>query len=135
MRLQGNIEKQIIAHKNSGAISNTLVIECKKSEDKPWVFIKHEPANPGFALLDKSVHLNIAYFRQDCVYYQRLESAMKLHDYSSLLFWAYYVVPFTKENSKQEKSIFKAKTRFFQRRITSSNHLKQIIKNCSKYFD
>jgi hypothetical protein len=102
-------EADIVAYKDANCcnIFNILVVECKKSVEKPWVFIKQNRIG------NLSENLNIACFRQDFIYYDKLEETMDYHHYSKTPLCTYYIVPFTaedkKDNQKLAKSIFHAK--------------------------
>ena len=101
-------EADILANKRSELqnILNFLVIECKKSSEKPWVFIKQKRIGR------LSENLNIACPFQKWVYYEILEKTMNSHHYSKRPICTYYIVPFTndeKKNLKLSQSIFHAK--------------------------
>jgi len=114
-------EADIIAYKNMGNenIFNILVIECKKSAIKPWVFIRQERVGM------LSENLNIVYSPNHYAIFNNLESTMKFHHYSKAPVCTYYIVPFTNdENSKLSKAIFHAKnqvlsalTHLFKQRV------------------
>lgn len=99
-------ETDIIAYKRAyNLIGITLIIECKKSADKPWILVKQDRPN---VLL--SENLNIAIIRDDFVKYEVLEKSMKYHHYSHVSKCAYSFVAFTKDNEKKREQIFHAKT-------------------------
>jgi hypothetical protein len=110
-------ETDITAFNESGIpnITNMLVIECKKSESKPWVFIQQERL--GYL----STNLNIAISPRSRIYYEYLEETMKFHHYSQKPMCTHYIIPFTNEekNPKLAKSIFHAKNQV----ISATNHL------------
>jgi len=109
-------EADIIAYQNLGIgnIFNILVIECKKSAVKPWVFIRQKRVG------NLSENLNIVCSPQDSVIFNNLESTMHYHHYSKMPICTYYIVPFTnEENSKLSKAIFHAKNQV----ITALTHL------------
>jgi hypothetical protein len=132
-------ETDIIAYKPSSMkeIFNILVIECKKSAEKPWVFIQQK----RFGNL--SENLNIAAFRQDFIYYDNLETTMNFHHYSQKPICCHYFVPFTNEdqkNSKLSKAIFHAKnqvisalTLLIEKRV-ELQHRNQELKNKIFYY-
>ena len=101
-------ETDIVAYKNSNIpnLFNVLVIECKKSEANPWVFIQQKRMG------NLSENLNIATLRQDYVYYDRLEETMNDHHYSTVPICTYSLVPFASKkdpNNRLAKSIYQAK--------------------------
>jgi hypothetical protein len=109
-------ETDIVAQQklSSQNIDNMLIIECKKSEEKPWVFIQQKRI--GYL----STNLNIAISSQNDIYYDNLEKTMIYHHYSLIPTCTYYIVPFTNdENSKLSKAIFHAKNQI----ISATNHL------------
>jgi hypothetical protein len=109
-------EADIIAYKNLSAkkIFNILVIECKKSDSKPWVFIRQKRDG------NLSENLNILCSPSNSAMYNSLESTMQFHHYSKTPICTYYIVPFTNgENSKLSKAIFHGKNQV----ISALNHL------------
>jgi hypothetical protein len=110
-------ETDILAYRKSNIpeIFNILVIECKKSDHNPWVFIQQKRIG------NLSENLNIVGYSQDSIYYDTLEKTMNSHHYSKKPICTYYIVPFTNGdlNSKLSKAIFHAKNQV----ISAITHL------------
>ena len=120
-------ETDIVAYKNSNIpnLFNVLVIECKKSEANPWVFIQQKRMG------NLSENLNIATLRQDYIYYDKLEETMKDHHYSTVPICTYSLVSFASKkdpNNRLAKSIYHAKNQVISATSRIYNQFEQMHK-------
>ncbi|WP_440950850.1 hypothetical protein [Methanosphaerula subterraneus] len=125
-------ETDIVAYKSSKTpeIFNILVIECKKLEKNPWVFIQQK------RLGNLSENLNIATFQHHSVFYQKLEEKMNFHHYSKVPICTYSLVPFASEkdpNNRLAKSIYHAKNQILSSVSRLYNQREQMHKESGVY--
>ncbi len=108
-KIKEHREIDIVAHKPSKKFKNghnLLVIECKKSANKPWLFFKQKKVE------NSVLNMNIAAFG-DGSEYKWYEDFMVEHYYSKNFICTYYMVPYLSQSNEnrgknQESDIYRA---------------------------
>jgi len=132
-RLKTFREVDIVAKKKSNFIGigyDTLIIECKKSENHPWVFFNQGKENTKEASLTLTTHLG----KNEEVIYEliREKGMFKEHYYYKKPLSAYYFVSNVKQDCKKSKEIFEAVTKVLDACLFYVNQKAKILEECKK---
>jgi len=125
-------EVDIVAQRESYFIKNAidvLVIECKKSEDNPWIFFNQNKINTNVF----SLTIDLSEGSKGAIYdLIEKKGIFKRHYYYGKSLSTYYFVLGAKPNSKKSKQIFEAVTQVLNACIFYVNQKAKFLKECKR---